>query len=966
MKITETIRKRNRAGVLNGSVSLALLFFSLQVSADEQAVDFARDVAPILESHCLRCHSDNIQKGELSLSTVKDLLSKGHLSAGNPDTSYLIDMISPDGDAPPEMPKEGTPLSDQERETIRRWIQQGAVWPEAIVIKEKSKAGRDWWSLQPLKGVEPQLDPTLPAAWQSNPIDRFIAAELKVQGLTPSGPANPRDLIYRATYDLTGLPPTPEETAAFVADHSEQAYERLIDRLLASPRYGEQWGRHWLDVIRFGESRGFERNQIIDNLWPLRDYVIRSINEDKPFDLLIREHLTGDVIGKDQPDVEIAAAFLVAGPYDDVGNQDAVQAAQIRANTIDEIVSATSEAFLGLTVGCARCHDHKFDPILQQDYYSLYATFAGIHHGEREVASAGQRSSRQAILQPLTERRDQLTKEKTDLQTGIAARADAKAEEHAAKWTRPPASRQETIETFAPVEAKAVKLLVLAQEMNPIHITGYRIDEFEVWTAGENSRNVALAKNGGVAVGNNRVAQDAAGAYGPQLTIDGQYSARWVAAGNELVIQLREPQTIDRIIFSSDRPNLAPTTGDANFVSEYRILASSDGEKWTEVANSNDRKPVNDAHRKLRLLRLETTEEERQTQARLDRELAEVNKQIAAIPALPVWWVGNLKPAPGPFHLFLGGSPQRLGAPVTASSLSFLSEVAPKYQIENVRPEAGRRMALAEWIVSPQNPLTPRVLANRVWHYHFGTGIVETPSDFGYMGSRPTHPALLDWLALQLQQNGWKLKTLHRQIMLSQTYRQSSDTRAEAAQVDADSRYLWRFPPRRLAAEEIRDSLLQICGKLNLQMGGPGYRMYQYLSDNVSTYIPLDAFGPETYRRAVYHQNARASRIDLMTDFDSPDCAFATPRRAETTTPLQALTMLNHQFTLDLANALSERLQKEAPGPTDATVERAFALCFGRAPTQAESASCGEFIQAHGLPAFCRVMLNTSEMIYVK
>jgi hypothetical protein len=298
--------------------------------------------------------------------------------------------------------------------------------------------------------------------------------------------------------------------------------------------------------------------------------------------------------------------------------------------------------------------------------------------------------------------------------------------------------------------------------------------------------------------------------------------------------------------------------------------------------------------------------------------------------------------------------------------LSALEEVARSYRLTAGDDEASRRLALAEWITNSSNPLTPRVLANRVWHYHFGTGIVATPSDFGYMGGEPSHPELLDFLARYLLRHDWRLKPLHRLIMTSQAYRQSSRYRAEAARVDGDARKLWRFPPRRLSAEEIRDTMLQVAGVLDDRMGGPGFRLYHFMQDNVCTYVPLDEHGPETYRRAIYHQNARASVVDLMTDFDQPDCAFSTPRRAETTTPLQALTMLNHDFTVDMAEAMAKRIRREVGEDPKAQIERAFRLLYGRAPSRPEVDQCREIAERHGLESLARVLLNTSEMIDVR
>jgi hypothetical protein len=526
--------------------------------------------------------------------------------------------------------------------------------------------------------------------------------------------------------------------------------------------------------------------------------------------------------------------------------------------------------------------------------------------------------------------------------------------------------RTGTEETFPPVRAKHIRLTVAGVDTNPQARAGYRIDEFEVWTAGATPRNVALAACGGGAEGRSRVADDFAGAYGAELTIDGQFGACWIAEGPELTITLANPETVDRVLFSSDRTGAAGSHPIAAFVTDYRIDVSLDGVTWTRVADSYDRRPLSEAHRQQRLQEQEMTDTERRRLRDLERQIAEIDAAIADVPALPVWWVGQFQQPEGPHHVFVGGDPQRKGDVVVPASLSALEEVAPTFQLSDDTAEGQRRLALAEWIVADDNPLTARVLANRLWHYHFGTGIVDTPSDFGYMGGQPTHPQLLDWLARQLHRHDWRLKPVHRLIMLSQTYRQSSTFEADAAAVDADSRYLWRFPPRRLSGEELRDTMLSVAGQLDLTLGGPGFRLYRYMQDNVATYVPLDQHGPETYRRAVYHQNARASVVDLMTDFDCPDCAMAAPRRASTTTPLQALTLMNHSFSMDMSRQLAERLRREA-GADDvaAQVRRAFALALSRRPADDELAAASALIDQHGLPAFCRALLNASEMMYL-
>lgn len=758
---------------------ITLVSFPAPVAAENAAkppVDFARDVVPVLERHCIRCHQPAVKKADISLATMADLAANDYVIPGEPDASYLLEVVTARPGEKPQMPKEGPALSADEVTVLRNWIVTGARWPDSIVVKERSKADKSWWSLQPIHaGAPPSAG--IPRDWSENSIDRFIHTKLATTGLHPNLPADRRTLVRRVTYDLTGLPPTPAEVAAFVGDESANAYEKLVDRLLASPRYGEHFGRYWLDAVRFGESTGFEVNHLIENAWPYRDYVIRSFNDDKRFDQFIMEHLAADSLGPGDPSVEIGLAFLVCGPVDIVGNSDLVQAAQIRADGVDEMIRATSEAFLGLTIGCARCHDHKFDPITQRDYYSLYATLAGVYHGDRAVASDEQKRDHENKLAPLEAQKKRIL--------------DAKA----------------------------------AQEKLP---------------------------------------------------------------------------------------------------------------------------------------------KSEQNLAELDQQVAELDRQIATLPALAVLPVGRFEQPAADQYVFERGDAQRKGERVAPASMSTLADVTASYELPVDANEKTRRLELARWIVAKDNPLTPRVLVNRLWQYHFGTGIVATPNDFGYMGERPTHPELLDWLAQQLIADGWRLKPLQKLIVMSQTYRQSSAYQVEAAKLDSDSRLLWRFRPQRLSAEEIRDTMLFVSGKLDEHLGGPGFRLYQYSRDNVATYTPLDKFGPETYRRSVYHQNARASRIDLLTDFDAPDCAFSASRRIPTTTPSQALALMNHSFTIAMAEALSERVTASAgKDKVSAQIALAFELVLGRKPSSREQAASAALVERHGVRAFCRAILNSSELIYV-
>jgi mono/diheme cytochrome c family protein len=487
-------------------------------------------VAPALAAKCVACHRPDNIKGGFDMTTRAGMLKGGEDGAGLApgDTAaspIYMRAISHDG-LRPEMPEKGAPLTVEEADAMRDWIAANAPWPENLVLRENAKADANFWSWRPLSEVGLPDVPDAPAKWNKNPIDRFLIAKLHARHLQPNRAADAPSFIRRATYDLTGLPPTPEEVAAFevaaAADGLDAAIEQLIDRLLASPRYGEHWGRHWLDVIRFGESRGYERNEIITNLWPFRDYVIKSFNDDKPFDQLAREHLAGDVIGKDQPEIEIGSAFLVAGPYDDVNNQNPVAAAQIRADQMDEMIRATGEAFLGLTIGCARCHDHKFDPILAKDYYALYATFAGTLHGSREVASAEARAERAIKLRPLEEERSKFVAEKETLDHELQERVKEQASQLSSQWRRPALSRYGTEETFTTVEAKQVRLVVEGTDSPNPKDSQFKLDEFEVWTDEATPRNVALASSGATAQGAvAREAPDFVGAYGVALAIDG-------------------------------------------------------------------------------------------------------------------------------------------------------------------------------------------------------------------------------------------------------------------------------------------------------------------------------------------------------------------------------------------------------------------------------------------------------------
>ena len=948
--------------------ALLLLPLAGPAAADEGLAFFEQKIRPVLVAHCHECHSAESAKlkGGLRLDTKAGWERGGDsgqpaLVPGQPDASLLIQAVrhtDPDFAMPPRKPR----LPDAVIADLVTWVRLGAPDPRTGDAGPARRADQTWWSLQPLA-----------ATFAHDSIDGFIAARLAERNLRPGPPAEPRALIRRMSYDVTGLPPTPEEvaafTAAFAAD-ADAAVAALADRLLASPRYGERWGRHWLDVVRFGESNGFERNFLIDDLWPFRDWVIRSLNADKPFDRFITEHLAGDVVGRNDPDTEVGSAFLVAGPYDDVGNQDPAAKAAIRAATLDDVVSTTAGAFLGLTVGCARCHHHKFDPIPTEDYYRVRAAFEGVEHGRRVIATAEQRAAFQAATRELNAELAGLTKELDALDREIDLRAKALLAERT--FPRPKMDPVRTEEPFPEVEARHLRFVIRNNTEAPgraaprprgrgVTRGGGRLTEFEVWSV--DGRNVALAANGGRAGGaRGTVAEDFPEAYGPQLCIDGAHGEQWfIGQPAELTLTFARPERIHRVVFSNSKDGGLPE-GAAQGATpcEYEILVSADGQEWRPVASSADRAPWSERVGLERLRPEVITAEEETRLAELERQRARVQARINQVPKLPQVWAGKFSKPAEPTRVHKGGDPAKPGEPVAPASLEVLARALPGYALPVDAPEGERRLALARWITAEGNPLPPRVLANRVWQHHFGTGLVDTPSDFGFLGGAPSHPELLDFLARRLLHHGWRLKPLHREILLSRTYRQSAAHRPEAAAVDRDSRLLWRFPPRRLGAEELRDTLLAVSGELRLEpMGGPGFRLYRHTQNNVSTYFPLDAPGPETYRRAVYHQNARASVVDVLSDFDLPDVAAAAPRRASTTTPLQALTLLNHRFTLDLAAAFAGRLT--GPDP----IGQAYGLALQRPPSPAERAGAERLAAEHGLAAFGRALLNTSELVYL-
>lgn len=911
-------------------------------AAASRTIEFAREVQPIFQKHCFECHGPTKQKGGLRLDDRAAAMLGGDTHApdilpGNSAGSPLIRMVA--GLVPDlKMPAKGDPLTVEQIGVLRGWIDQGAVWPD-------DSAGRpdpikSHWSFQPV--IRPAVSTT------GHPIDSLVGAVQRERGVTPSVEADRVTLIRRLFLVMLGVPPTPDEVAGFVADATPGAFERLVDRVLADSRYGERWGRHWLDVVRFAESNGFETNRERPNAWRYRDYVIASFNDDKPYDAFVREQIAGDALGKD-----VATGFLVGGPLDIVKSPDPVLTAQQRADELDDMVGTTGTAFLGLTLGCARCHTHKFDPILHREYYAMAALFAGVQHGERALPMPPEQKARVGELDGRIAALEQkLTRFIPKPVTNVVAGA-----------RRPAVNARKNEETFPAAEARFVRFTILASSGGEPCI-----DELEVWSG---DRNVALASAG---------TKPTASGTLPGYEIhklehlnDGRpgNNRSWIADGTGrswAQLEFAKPERIDRIVWGRDREG---QFGD-RVATSYRIEAAVEADQWRTLATSDDREPFAGGAPKPAgpIYSFDGLPESEAKQGRAWlAELEAVRQERKSASQTPMVYAGNFG-KPAATVRFHRGDPMQPREAVAPGTLAVFQPLV----LSTNTPDQERRVRLADWIASPANPLTARVLVNRVWQHHFGVGLVDTPNDFGKNGSLPTHPALLDWLAAEFvtptQSPGasikaWSIKHLHRVILTSATWRQSGVPRAPMMRVDAASRLLWRFPPRRLEAEGIRDGILAVSGNLNVAPGGPSFHLHDVDRENVYHYHPKEEFGPAEARRMVYAYKVRMEQDGIFGAFDCPDGSLVMPRRSLSTTPLQALNLFNSRFLLQQSEIFAARARKEGGPEIAGQVRRIWLLTFGREPEPGETSEAVTFVQAQGLPALCRAVLNSNEFLFI-
>ena len=900
-------------------------------SAAADANYFEKSVLPILEKHCFDCHGEDSAKAGLRLDTTVGILRGGE--SGEPlmvrgisaESEIIKRVISKQSKE--MMPPKGERLSNAEVAVLREWIDSSSKLPDEDAVMLQLRIKTDHWSFQPVKrpqGLASGLE-----------IDQLIQAKLQEKGLTASQPTDKSTLIRRLYLVMHGMPPTPDEVADFIADKSADAYARLVDRVLDSPRYGERWARHWMDVVRYADTNGFETNRERKTAYHYRDFLISSFNVDKPYDQFIKEQLAGDAMG-----VDAATGFLVAGPYDVVKSPDKNLTLMQRQDVLTDMVNTTGTAFLGLTIGCARCHNHKFDPILQRDFYAMQAVFAGVSHGERELRETGTPTVRRE-LEAL--RSEQLTKQKQ--LDALRTKASLK---QITNGKRPPVNYKFNEEFCVPIETKAVRFTILASSgSQPC------IDELEVYdAAGKNIALGAKPSTSGTLVGYV--------IHQLKHINDGQTgnANSWISntsGGGWVRLDFASPKRVERIVWSRDRDGRLRD----RLPTKYRIEALRAGDQWQTIASSNNREVFKAKDDLSEDFIAYLAEADAIAARKLQADIATVNNRLSQLNKKA--WVGNFNTKPAITHRLYRGEPMQQREAIAPDALSVLGTLS----LDINEPDQSRRMKLADWIASAQNPLTARVMVNRLWHYIFGNGIVDTPSDFGANGTRPTHPELLDWLADEFVRSGWSMKHMQRCILLSAAFQQSSAPRSDAAAIDADARYLWRYQPRRLEAEAIRDSILASSGALDLKMGGPGFYLMDVIVENVMHYFPKEKYTPAEYRRMVYLFRIRAAQDGVFGSFDCPDGGSVMAKRSRSNTPLQALNLFNSSFILQQSEILAQRLQREAGGAPEAQVKLAFRLFFAREADAFELSNSLSMLRRHGAVAFARAMFNTSEFLFV-
>jgi len=955
----------------------------------------------LLTVRCVDCHGPDTQESHLRLDTRAGVLTGGDFGPavvlGKGAASELVRRIR--STKPSErMPPDGERLTDAEVAALATWIDAGAPWPGADGPEPAARDERlDHWAWQPVKTVPvppavaafaglPAVEP------ERNAIDFFVRRALAERGLAPAPVADRRTLIRRLSFDLLGLPPDPADVEAFVADPDPNAYETLVDKLLASPRHGERWARHWLDVVHYGDTHGYDKDKPRPNAWPYRDYVIRALNDDKPYARFVAEQIAGDVLWPDTRDGQEALGFLAAGPWDFIGHVEVPETKTdgkiARHLDRDDMVATTIGTFASVTVHCAQCHAHKFDPVSQDDYYSLQAVFAAVDRDDRPYAADPQVARTHAEL---AARLDALAGRRRDLEARVREAAGPRLEEldRAIAALPKPAGPNPTpaygwhsaIEAGADV-AKWVQVDLGAERaiheivLHPCH------DEFAGIGAGfgyprrfrvevandpefrDGVTTVAAFTEADVANPGTKPQTFSCGTGARHVRITATKLAPrqndFIFALAELVVRTADGTNLaaGAAVTAADSIEAPPRWGRANLV---------DG---TSPAGSDDTAAPLREERE----RLLAAARDPDTSAALEAVASEITAAEAARAALPplarVYSATSHKRQgqPRPIHVLSRGNVLAPTREVGPGTLSAVGMLAARFELPPGHAEGERRAALARWLVDPANPLTWRSAVNRVWHYHFGRGLVDTPSDFGRMGARPSHPDLLDWLAATFRDGGGSLKSLHRLIVTSATYRQQSASRADAAAVDSDNTLVWRQQRRRLEAEGVRDAVLAVSGALDLTMGGPGWQDFKVERPEHSPHYRYDLADPadrSTWRRGVYRFVVRSQTQPFMTSLDCADPSMRVEKRTESISAPQALALLNNGFMLVQSHVFAERVAREAGPDLESQVTRAFLLGCGRPPEPAEVAALVDVARDHGMDNVCRALFNLAEFTFV-
>lgn len=966
---------------------------------------FASKIEPLLKERCFECHSHSSgkMKGGLTLDSKSGWEQGGDdgpaILPEKPDESLLIKMVRW-SDADHQMPPKKK-LPDAEISLLTEWVKRGAPDPRSSIARSVAPpTAQSWWSLKPL--VKSALPDGGNHAMQ-NPVDRFIGARLAEKKITPSPEADRATLIRRLYYDLHGLPPSPQDVADFEQDSDPQAYEHLVDRLLASPRYGERWARHWLDTIHFAESHGCEHDHPRDHAWRYRDYVIESFNRDTPWPRFIREQLAADHFFPDQPRLTAALGFIGAGPFD----LSAFGTAPISFDYLDrdDMVTQTMGAFVSTTANCARCHAHKFDPITQEDYYSLQAVFAGVVKGDVEYDEspdiARKRQRWESLLQAaeaskkdvlLTEENEAITNDwaknhgpavkweplpmESFISTGGAVlKRDA---EGVVMVSGPKPDKDVYVITGVPTLGKitALRLEVLTDPSLPKGGPGrqdngnFHLSEFEAKVFRHGAAQATALKIGRATADFNQAG------WGIERTIDGKDDTAWgiypqVGKSHLAVFELATPLTLapgDKLTVT-----LHQLHGQSHVIGRFRLSATSESAARVEAISDL-------AVAALALPPAQRSEAQRLALAAHALRIR-AHEEMQNLPALSVVYAAGRKvnvvatkampqdlSKPKTVHVLTRGDFDKPTAEAKPGALSAISALPARFKLANPDDESQRRAALADWLADPKNPLTWRSIANRIWHFHFGRGLCDTPSDFGRMGGVPSHPELLDWLACELRESSGSLKHLHRLILTSATYRQASDSREGPAKLDGENRLLWRQNRQRIDADSFKDFVLAVSGSLDLTMGGPSAQQF-ISSEGIQGTPNLDynAYNWKQHplqRRSIYRFTFRGMPDPLMETLDFPDMSLLTPVRGFSASPLQSLALYNNAFVLHFCDELAHRT-KTAGGDLPTQVRTVMGKLLLRALDAEEVHDFTHYAQAHGLAALCRVLINSNEFLFV-